>query len=119
MKKILIVEDEKTIARPLTLKLKCSVFEAQNAYDGQEALDVLAKSKFDLIILDLVMPKVNGFEVLEKLKEQHSKTPVIVVSNLNQEEDIAKAKSLGADYFLKTEVFGQGFLATVKKTLNL
>ena len=102
-KKILIAEDEKPLAQVLTLKLERSGFDVRVAVNGQEALDVLAKEKFDLVLLDLVMPKVDGFGVLKELKKRGDATKVIVLSNLSQEEDAKKAKELGAqDFFIKS-----------------
>ncbi len=102
-KKIFIVEDEKPLAQVLTLKLERSGFDVRVAVNGQEALDVLAKEKFDLVLLDLVMPKVDGFGVLKELKKRGDATKVIVLSNLSQEEDAKKAKELGAQaFFIKS-----------------
>ena len=93
---ILVAEDEKAYSRALILKLEKNGFSAQGAADGDEALSILLKEKFDLLILDLIMPKKNGFAVLEELKERKIIIPVIVLSNLNQEEDVKKVKALGA-----------------------
>lgn len=102
-KKVLIVEDEKPMARALEIKLNNSGYEAKVAYDGQNALDILAVEKFDIILLDLVTPRKDGFDVLEEMKTRGDKTPVIISSNLSQSEDIDRAKALGAkDYFVKS-----------------
>jgi len=102
-KRILIVEDEKPMARALEIKMTNSGFEAKVACDGQMALDILATEKFDIILLDLVTPRKNGFDVLEELKNRGNTTPVIISSNLSQAEDIERAKALGArDYFVKS-----------------
>ena len=69
-KKILIVEDEKPVAKALQLKLGRAGFESEVAFDGVDALEVLAKKNFDLIILDLVMPRMDGFEFLAELKNR-------------------------------------------------
>ncbi|MFC1645107.1 response regulator transcription factor [Patescibacteria group bacterium] len=104
-KKILIVEDERPMAKALELKLGGSGFFAKAVFNGEEALEILKEEKFDLIILDLVMPRMSGFEFLEKLKLNKIDTPVIVASNLSQEEDIEKVKDLGAvDYFIKSDI---------------
>lgn len=104
LKKILIVEDEKPMARALEMKLNHSGFEAQVANDGQAALDLLKTKKFDLILLDLMLPKVDGFGVMKELKDRKDKTPVIVASNLGQDDDAQKAKSMGAKwYFVKSD----------------
>ncbi|MBM2820884.1 MAG: winged helix family two component transcriptional regulator [Candidatus Berkelbacteria bacterium] len=103
-KKILIVEDEKPIANALFNKLKSEGFEPKMVINGQEALDILAQEKFDLILLDLMMPIVNGFEVLKKMKDLNNTAPVIVLSNLGQEEDVQKAMEMGAkNFFVKAD----------------
>ncbi len=103
-KKILIAEDEKPMSRALVLKLGNSGYEAKPAYDGQEALDMLAKEKFDLILLDLMMPRVDGFGVLEEMKKRGDSTPVICSTNLSQPSDIDRTKALGViDYFVKSD----------------
>lgn len=103
MKRILIMEDEKAMARALELKLKHAGFEAVAVFDGEQGLELLAKESFSLILLDLVMPKVDGFKVLEALAEKKDKTPVIVLSNLSQADDEKRARSMGAkDFFIKS-----------------
>lgn len=102
-KRILVVEDEKPIAKALELKLTHSGFDVTVAGDGENALEISLHRNFDLILLDLIMPKMDGFEVLTKLKERHSNIPIIVTSNLGQKEDMEKVKELGAiEYFVKS-----------------
>ncbi len=102
-KKILIVEDERPVARALELKLHFCGFETKVASDGEEALKLATAEDFDLILLDLILPKMNGFEFLETLKKKGKHPPVIVTSNLGQEEDEKKARELGAKgYFVKS-----------------
>lgn len=104
LKRILIVEDEKPMARALELKLNHSGFETVVASDGEAALENLKKQKFDLVLLDLMIPKIDGFGVIKAMKENGDKTPVIVASNLGQEDDAQKAKTLGAKwYFVKSD----------------
>ena len=118
-KKILIVEDEKPMAMALVLKLNKSGFEAEAVFNGEEAIDILAKEKFDLIVLDLIMPKADGFQVLAKLKEIGSQTPVIVSSNLSQAEDFNRAKKLGAvDFFVKSDTSIAEVVEHIKKVLD-
>src|SRR3989339_1708751 len=103
-KRILIAEDEKPMASALGLKLTSAGFEITLVYDGEAAVEAAKKTPFDLIILDLVMPVKDGFYVLEELKRLKIATKVIVSSNLSQEEDIKRAKELGAsDYFIKSD----------------
>ena len=99
-KKILIVEDDKPMAHAMEIKFGKSGFLATITHNGQEALDLLEKETFDLILLDLVMPIMDGFKVLAALKEKNNTIPVVVTSNLNQDEDIIRAKSLGAKDFI-------------------
>jgi len=102
-KKILIVEDEKPIARALELKLSNSGFEVRVGYDGQQALGAIEQEQFDLVLLDLVMPNLDGFGFMEKIKEKNINVPIIVTSNLSQEEDIERAKKMGAvGYYVKS-----------------
>ena len=104
VKKILIVVDEKPMAKALELKLKNTKITARAVFNGEEAVEALKKEKFDLVILDLVMPKMDGFTFLEKVNDKKNKMPIIVVSNLSQEEDVKRAKELGAiKYFVKSE----------------
>ena len=104
LKRILIAEDEKPMANALGLKLTSVGFEISLVYDGEAAVEAAKKTPFDLIILDLVMPVKDGFYVLEELKRLKIATKVIVSSNLSQEEDIKRAKELGAsDYFIKSD----------------
>jgi DNA-binding response OmpR family regulator len=102
---ILIVEDEKPLVRVLKLKLEEAGFEVQTAYNGKKALQSMQQDPADAVLLDLVMPEMDGFAVLGEMKRSWSGVPVIVMSNLDQPEDIAKAKSLGAkDFLIKTDV---------------
>lgn len=118
--KVLVVEDEKPMANALELKLNKSGFEAKAAYDGHQALVMLNDQKFDLILLDLMMPNVDGFAVLEEMKKKNITIPVIVSTNLSQASDIERAKSLGAtDYFVKSDTPINGVIDHVKKALNI
>jgi DNA-binding response OmpR family regulator len=119
-KKILLAEDDKPIARTMNNKLIKSGFDVVVASDGAEALKILEKDKFDLIILDIMMPKVDGFGVLEELKKRGIKTPVIITSNLSQKSDEKKARELGAkDYFIKSSVSILQIVDNVKKILKI
>ncbi len=102
-KKILIIEDEKPMARALELKLTHAGFEAKAVFNGEDGVELVQKETYALILLDLIMPKMDGFKVLETLKEKKIKTPVIVLTNLSQEDDEKRAKELGAkEFFIKS-----------------
>ena len=116
--KILVAEDEKPMAKALELKLTSVGFEVEVAFDGEEAIKKIKDNKYDLILLDLVMPKVDGFEVLKEIQKLKLATPVIVSSNLSQEEDRKKAKDLGAkDYFVKSDTTLNELVEKVKQNL--
>jgi DNA-binding response OmpR family regulator len=118
-KKILIAEDEKTISRALVLKLHKAGFTAKPVYNGFEALQAMDQETYDLVLLDLIMPKIDGFGVLEELKKRGDTTAVIVSSNLGQETDVAKAKALGAtDYFIKSNTQIEDVIKRINAILN-
>ena len=101
--KILIIEDEKTLARALELKLTRADFQTKVAFNGQSGVHLLQEETFDLILLDLVMPKMDGFAVLEILKLRKIKTPVLILSNLSQQSDVERSKEFGAkEFFIKS-----------------
>jgi DNA-binding response OmpR family regulator len=119
-KKILVVDDEKPLAKALSLKLTHEGFTVKTAVDGEEALAVLEKETFDLMILDIMMPKIDGFGVMAELKKRHVTMPVIVSSNLSQGEDVEKLKQAGAiDYYVKSDVPIAEVVRRVKKVLLL
>lgn len=104
MKKILIAEDEKPMATALELKLKKAGFDAKAVYEGRTAIARLQEEKYDLLLLDLMMPEFDGFEVLKKIRELKINTDVFVLSNLSQEEDRKKSMEFGAkEYFVKSD----------------
>lgn len=124
-KKILLVEDDPFLSSLLKNRLTKEQIEVQHAHDGQEALDVLKTTKPDLILLDLILPKKSGFEVMEGVRQdpQLANAPIIIISNLGQTEDIQKGQELGAvEYFIKAktsidDLVGNilGFLAAPQK----
>lgn len=107
MTKVLVVEDDKFLGSAYRAKLTKNGFEVQIATDGQEALEVLRSFLPDIILLDLVMPRMDGFTTLQALKDNPDlrNIPVIVASNLGQKEDVDKAKAMGAqDYVVKSDL---------------
>lgn len=117
-KVILIVEDEKPLSHALEMKLKHQGFATKVVTNGQEALDALSKETFAMVLLDLIMPVIDGFGVLEEIKNKKIDVPVIVLSNLGQDEDRAKAKALGAiDYFVKANTPIAEIVSNVKQSL--
>lgn len=104
-KKVLVVDDEHALARALELKLTAEGMDVTVAHDGEAALELIRGGDFELVLLDLVMPKLDGFGVLEAMQKDKLEIPVIVLSNLGQEEDADRAKALGAkDFFVKSNM---------------
>jgi len=104
MKKILLVEDDVFMLELLSEKLRKSGFDVSVATNGEECLKILESLKPDLVLLDVVMPKLDGFDVLRRIKssQDSSSVPVVILSNLGQKEEIERAMSLGAkDYIIK------------------
>jgi len=106
-KKILLVEDDTFLSSLLELKLEQEGFDIEKAMDGEEAFTILETFTPDLILLDLILPKRNGFEYLEMLRKdpRFSKIPVIITSNLGQDADINRGKTFGViEYIVKNRL---------------
>lgn len=116
--KIVVVEDDKFLRDLMSQKLGDTPHEIYTAADGEEGMEKIREQKPDLILLDLILPGVNGFEVLEQLKQEEelSQIPVVVLSNLGQENDIEKAKRLGAeDYMVKAHFTLEEIISKIEK----
>lgn len=98
-KKILIVEDEKTIAEILLYNIRAAGFDAEARHDGKSGLDEALTGKYDLILLDLMLPVMDGFEVCEKLREKLD-TPIIMLTARDTEQDKIKGLDTGADDYM-------------------
>jgi len=106
MKKILIAEDEEILLNVLKDRFEAEDWKVTAAKNGEEAMTAISKTSFDLVLLDLLMPKKDGFQVLQEIKNnpELNNLSVIVLSNLGGDDDIKKALALGAkDYFVKTQ----------------
>ena len=103
-KTILIIEDDKFLRELICQKLIKEGYEVCEAIDGEEGVKKIKEAKPDLVLLDLILPGIDGFEVLSKIKEdpETKSIPVIILSNLGQKEDVEKGLKLGAaDYLIK------------------
>jgi CheY-like chemotaxis protein len=100
-KRVLYIEDEKFFADTVEKVLQTVGYEVKQAGDGERGLALAREWKPDLILLDLLLPKVEGFEVLRQLKTDLAtqKIPIVILSNLNSEDDVKKATDLGAKHF--------------------
>lgn len=103
-KAVLVVEDEKPLSHALELKLQHEGFDVTVASNGHEALELLESRRFDVALLDLIMPEVDGFQVLEKLQKKSDAPVIFVLSNLSQREDEERVLALGArKFFIKSD----------------
>lgn len=103
-KKVLLVEDFPIIQNLYSQPLKSHGYEVDIAGDGEVALGMVSEKSYDFILLDLLLPNVNGIEFLEKFKDRPKQTKIIVLSDFSEDKTIAKAKKLGIDlYLIKAE----------------
>lgn len=103
-KTILVVEDDKFLRELIVRKLREEDFNISEAIDGEDGIKKIKEEKPDLVLLDLILPGIDGFEVLSKMKEDMSlaQIPVIILSNLGQKDDVERGFKLGAvDYLIK------------------
>ncbi len=119
--KVLVIEAEEILAKILLDKFQSAGFEAKIAKDGEVALPVTKEFLPDIIVLDLILPKKHGFEVLQELKAdpELKPIPVVILSNLGREEEIRRGMDLGAaDYLVKAQNPIKAVLEKVKSYLN-
>jgi CheY-like chemotaxis protein len=120
-KLILFIEDESTLQKTLGRALEKEGFEVQAALDGQSGLALTKRIKPNLILLDLILPKMDGFEVLQNLKQdpETQEIPVIVLTNLESPQDVEKALSLGATtYLVKANYELKEMVKKIKETIE-
>jgi DNA-binding response OmpR family regulator len=121
--KILLVEDDSFLREIIFMKLEKEGFAVREAEDGEKAIAAVSSEKYDIILLDLIMPAVDGFEVLERIRSseegKNSKTPIIVLSNLGEEDNVKKALDLGAnDYMVKAHFTTDEVIEKIKAELE-
>ena len=117
---VLIVEDDKFLQKILLTKFQKEGFDARGAMDGEEAIKELLTFKPTVILLDLILPKLTGFEVMTELRTNPKTTgiPVVILSNLSQEEDRRRALDLGAlDFLVKADISINSVVQRVKEAL--
>lgn len=120
MTKIMLVEDDVALRDIYTARFEAERFDVAVASDGEQALTVAVKEKPDLILLDIMMPKISGFDVLDILRNtpETKTTKIIVMSALSQTSDIEKGKTLGADeYLIKSQVTLSEVVERVKEVI--
>lgn len=121
-KKILLVEDDETLAMVYQQRLELEGFEVKHSVNGEQALSDAVEFKPDLVLLDVMMPKLNGFDVLDILRNspQTRNVHIIMLTALSQPKDAERARELGADDFLvKSQVVIGDVVARIKHELNM
>lgn len=119
-KKILIIEDEEMLSNMYQVKFEHEGFQIIKAADGEQGLTIAAKEKPSFILLDVIMPKMDGFSVLKKLKADPATKdiPVMLLTNLGQDEDVKKGNELGAvGYLVKANITPSEVLAKVRSLM--
>ena len=122
MKSILLIEDDPFLIDIYTTKLKESGFSVEVATNGEEGIIKAKEVKPKLIVLDIVLPQIDGWEILKKIKQDENlkKIPVIILSNLGQKSEVEKGIKLGAvKYLIKAHFAPSEVSEEIKKTLNL
>ena len=122
--KVLVVEDERDISNALIKLLKMNNYSCDAAYDGEEALDYLAYDEYDAVILDIMMPKKNGIEVLKEIRSNNNNVPVLMLTAKSELDDKVKGLDSGADDYLTKPFSFKELLARIRaitrrKTANI
>ena len=120
-KTILIIEDDKFLRELIVQKLIKEGYKISEAVDGEDGIKKIKEEKPDLVLLDLILPGIDGFEVLSKMREDPSitKIPVIILSNLGQKEDVERGLKLGAvDYLIKAHFTPGEIIEKIKLALK-
>lgn len=119
--KLLLIEDDVTLVKMYERKFKSDGYQVSIAYDGLEGLEKAIKEKPDLVILDLMLPKLDGVTLFQKLrsKPETFKTPVLILTNFGQEDAVFECFKLGSvDYLMKSDVTPQQVVAKVENLLQ-
>lgn len=112
--RILLAEDERELAKALKFLLEKNKFSVDTAYDGEEALDCFHSAEYDVIVLDIMMPKVNGMDVLKTIRREKSDVPVMMLTARAEIEDRVEGLEAGADDYLPKPFASREFIARVK-----
>ena len=118
MKKILLVEDDPFLIDIYTTKLREENFKVDVADNGDRALELVEKEKPDLVLLDIVLPNKDGWEILKEIKAKNKEIKVIILSNLGQKEEVEKGLKLGAEkYLIKSNFTPSEVVEEIKKLI--
>ncbi len=106
--RLLVVEDEKDLNRVISKRLETAGYSVDRCFDGEEALDFIQMSEYDAVIMDIMMPKINGLEVLQTMRRNNNATPVLLLTAKDSIEDRVKGLDAGAeDYLIKPFAFDE------------
>ena len=118
MAKILIVDDERVLVKGIKFNLEHEGYQVQDAYDGEEAVELAREGGFDLVILDLMMPFMDGMTCLREMRNRHINTPVIILTARGEEYDKLAGLESGADDYVVKPFSPRELVARVKAVLN-
>lgn len=116
--KILIIEDEKLLADSLKILLESKGFDVEVAYDGEDGEEYAELGIYDLLILDVMMPKMNGYEVARMVRSKHCSTPILMLTAKSEVEDRINGLNAGADYYLTKPFDTRELLACINALLR-
>src|SRR6476659_8706359 len=116
--KVLIVEDEKHLADGLRFNLEAEGYEASVAENGEKALDATLRGKFDVVVLDIMLPGIDGFDVARTMREREDFTPILMLTARGRPEDVLNGFEAGADDYLPKPFDLQIFLARLNGLLR-
>jgi DNA-binding response OmpR family regulator len=119
--KIVVVEDDKFLRELITQKLTREGYQAIGAVDGEDGVEKISTEKPDLVLLDLILPGIDGFEVLTNIKgkEELKDIPVIILSNLGQRDDVERGLKLGAiDFMIKAHFTPTEIIAKIQRVIK-
>lgn len=116
--KIMVVDDEDALRTVLSGELMSEGYDVQTASDGDEAISTLQKENFDLVLLDIHMPRLSGFEVLKFVKQKHPKTKVVMLTGFADLKNAIESKKLGAEDFVSKPYDLVDLLTTIERVLS-
>lgn len=118
-KKILIIEDDQSFFSILQKRFTMEGFSVVSAQDGQEGLSMLEKEKPDLIVSDVLLPKMDGIDMAKKIKEKNINVPILFLTNVKDPSYLERAKDIEFDYLVKSDVHVDEIVAKIKNKLGI
>lgn len=116
--KLLVVEDEKELSKALVRILTINKYETDTAYDGLQALDLIHTNEYDLVITDVMMPNMNGFQLTQAIRSEHNNVPILILTAKSEIDDKVEGLDAGADDYLTKPFSLKEFLARIRSLLR-